>query len=166
MFDPSILIVIFVTFPISRHYDHLIFLLSNTAHSVTISIRFWVQFVQDACLFASSSSASGIIVSCPRSTGASASAGMMVATKSTANSSRLALKPIIAFLATCQTAALLLEVSHADGGQCGCGMVLGFVLVDFVNGDRGVDDGGLNGFFLYDGLDGLRWKECQYVEVV
>jgi hypothetical protein len=46
------------------------------------------------------------------------------------------------------------EFGHGDGWEGGGGVVLGFVVVDFVDGDGGVDDGGLDGFFLDDGLDG------------
>jgi hypothetical protein len=34
-------------------------------------------------------------------------------------------------------------------------VVLGFILVDFVDGDGGVHDGWLDGLLLHDGLDGL-----------
>jgi len=37
-------------------------------------------------------------------------------------------------------AVLVFELVHGDGGQGGCGVVLRFVVVDFVNGDCGVDD--------------------------
>jgi hypothetical protein len=53
---------------------------------------------------------------------------------------RLALEAIRALLATRQAAALLLELVEADGRQRGGAVVLGGAVVDFVDGDSGVDD--------------------------
>jgi len=67
----------------------------------------------------------------------------------------LALEGVGSLLAAVERAVLVLELVHGDGGEGGCGVVLCFVVVDFVDGDCGVDDGGLNGLFLDDGLDCL-----------
>lgn len=67
----------------------------------------------------------------------------------------LALEGVGVLLAAGQVAALALEVLHGDGGQLGGAVVLGLVLVHLVDGDGGVDDGGLDGLLLHDGLDDL-----------
>jgi len=68
---------------------------------------------------------------------------------------RLALEAIRALLATRQAAALLLELVEADGRQRGGAVVLGGAVVDFVDGDSGVDDVRLNGLLLHNRLDRL-----------
>jgi len=60
-----------------------------------------------------------------------------------------------AFAVAFQDTALLLELVDADGREVGGAMVLGRVVVDFVHGDGGVDDFGLDHFLLNDGLDSL-----------
>ena len=66
------------------------------------------------------------------------------ATESTANGARLALETVEALLATSEDTTLLLEVGHADSGKGRGGVVLGSVVVNLVDGDGGVDNGGLD----------------------
>jgi len=68
---------------------------------------------------------------------------------------RLAAESIAAFLAAVEVSALALELVHGDGRERASSVVLGFVLVDFVDGDGGVDDGWLNCLLLDDWLDVL-----------
>ena len=82
--------------------------------------------------------------------------GRRTSSQSTANTSRLTLKSIIALFTAGQTSTLLLEVSHADSGQSRCRVMLRFVLVNLMDGNSGVDDGWLDGLLLYNRLDGLK----------
>ena len=66
--------------------------------------------------------------------------GRRTSSQSTANTSWLTLKSIIALFTAGQTSTLLLEVSHADSGQSRCRVMLRFVLVNLMNGNSGVDD--------------------------
>src|SRR4051794_2589708 len=50
---------------------------------------------------------------------------------------------------------LALELIHAHSREGGGAVVTGSFVVDFVDGDGSVDDLGLNGLFLNDGLDFL-----------
>jgi len=75
--------------------------------------------------------------------------------KSTANSLGLATERIRALFAAGQGTALLLELVHGYSREMRSSVVLGLVVVDFVDGVCGMDDGGLDGLFLYDGLNGL-----------
>jgi len=68
---------------------------------------------------------------------------------------RLALEGVGPLLAPREGAVLVLELVHGDGGQGGGGVVLGFVVVHFVDGVGGVHDCGLDRLLLDDGLDGL-----------
>lgn len=77
------------------------------------------------------------------------------AAEGAADGARLAAKGVGALLAPRERAALALELVHGDGGEGGGGVMLGFVLVHLVDGDGGVDDGGLDGLLLDDGLDVL-----------
>ena len=81
--------------------------------------------------------------------------GASGASEGTSNSSWLTLEPIITLFTAGQAPALLLEVCHADSGQRRCGVVLAFIVVDFVDGDGGVDDGWLDSLLVDDWLDGL-----------
>jgi len=81
--------------------------------------------------------------------------GVVRTTQSVSNGARLASEGIGALLTTCERASLLLELGHGDSGKRGGGVVLGFVVVDFMDGDGGVDDGGLDGLLLDDWLDVL-----------
>jgi len=67
----------------------------------------------------------------------------------------LTLEAVIALLASAQDTALLLKVGHADSGKGRCGVVLGCVVVNLVDGDSGVDNVLLDGLLLNNGLDGL-----------
>ena len=59
--------------------------------------------------------------------------------KRTANGSWLTLKSIVALFTAGQASTLLLEVSHTDSRQSGCGVVFRFVLMDLVNGNSSVN---------------------------
>ena len=80
------------------------------------------------------------------------------ASEGTTNSSWFTLEAIVTLFTAGQTSSLLLEVCHADSGQSRCGVVLGFIVVDFVNGDGGVDNGWLNSLLVDNWLDGLRYS--------
>jgi len=67
------------------------------------------------------------------------------ATESTTNRARLALETVEALLAASEDTTLLLEVGHADSRKGRSGVVLSSVVVDLVDGDGGVDNGGLDG---------------------
>lgn len=58
---------------------------------------------------------------------------------------RLADEAVLALLAAGEGAALCLELGHGDGGEGRCGVVLGSIVVDLVDGDGGVGDVRLNG---------------------
>jgi len=79
----------------------------------------------------------------------------LLALEDSALGARLALEAVRAGLATGQAAALLLEFVHADGWEGRGAMVLGGVVVDFVDWDGGVDDVRLNGLLLHNRLDRL-----------
>ena len=66
--------------------------------------------------------------------------GRRTCSQSTANTSWLTLKSIIALFTAGQTSTLLLEVSHADGGQSRCRVMLRFIVVNLMDGNSGVDD--------------------------
>jgi hypothetical protein len=53
---------------------------------------------------------------------------------------RLALESVGTLFAAGETTTLALELVHADGGQGGGAVVLGSVVMDFVDGDGSVDD--------------------------
>lgn len=72
-----------------------------------------------------------------------------------ANVLRLAFEAIVALLAAPENTALLLELAHVDGWKLGCGVVLGGVVVNLVDGYGRVDDAGLDGLLLDYRLDGL-----------
>ena len=129
-------------------------LLANPAYAVAVSVRPGVQLVHHGRL-----STSGIIIvgaSGAGGTGGTSGSLRRVASKSTANSSWFTLKPIIALLTALQAATLLLEIRHTDSRKCRGSMVLRLVLMDFVNRDRGVDNGWLNGLLLDNWLNSLR----------
>ena len=75
--------------------------------------------------------------------------------KRTTNGFWLPAKSISALLATVELSALTLKLVHGDRGEMTGSVVLCLVLVDFVDGDGGVHDGGLNSLLLDDGLDVL-----------
>lgn len=68
------------------------------------------------------------------------------ASKSAANGLGLALETVVTLLATGQDTTLLLEVGHADGRESRGRVNLGGVVVNLVDGNGGVDNGGLDGF--------------------
>jgi hypothetical protein len=68
---------------------------------------------------------------------------------------RLAVEAVHAFLAAGQDASQPPELLHGDGGEGGCGVVLGLVVVDLVDGDGVVDDRRLDGLLADDWLDDL-----------
>ena len=137
-------------------------LVPKTGLAISISILPWVQLVHkprllggcaSGVVIAGSGSSCGASVVTVMAGGASGASG---ASEGTANSSWLTLEPIITLFTAGQAPALLLEVCHADSGQRRCGVVLGFIVVDFVDGDGGVDDGWLDSLLIDDWLDGLR----------
>jgi len=68
-------------------------------------------------------------------------------TESTTNRAGLTLEAIEALLTTSENTTLLLEVSHADNRESRGGVVLSSVVVNLVDGNSGVDDGRLDGFY-------------------
>jgi len=60
----------------------------------------------------------------------------------------LANEAVLALLAADERATLCLELGHGDGGESGCSVVLGGVVVNLVDGDGGVGDVGLDGLCL------------------
>ncbi len=85
----------------------------------------------------------------PRGDAGTGGAGSVVVAQSgtaqgRAESLWLTLEAVITLLTTGQNTTLLLEVCHADGRQSRGAVVLGRVVVDFVDGHGGVDDGGLD----------------------
>jgi len=87
--------------------------------------------------------------------GTSASDGATVTTECSSHSLGLAGKGVSTLLTAAQGTTLALEFRHGDWGEGRGGVVLGLILVHLVNGDGGVDDGGLDNLFLDDGLDSL-----------
>jgi len=81
--------------------------------------------------------------------------GGLLPPKDASLSTGLALETIRALIAARQAAALLLELIEADGGKRGGAVVLGGVVVDFVDGDGGVYDVRLNSLLLHHRLNGL-----------
>jgi len=65
----------------------------------------------------------------------------------------LAFERVVLLLAAVQGAAFVLELGDAEGWQLGRLVVLGCVVVDFVDGDCGVDYLWLDGFLVQDRLD-------------
>ena len=97
---------------------------------------------------ASSATTGAVIATSPTCAGGSTADSVMTrgtsgrrpSSQSTANTSWLTLKSIIALFTAGQTSTLLLEVSHADSGQSRCRVVLRFVVVNLMDGNSGVDD--------------------------
>jgi hypothetical protein len=73
----------------------------------------------------------------------------------TTDSAGLTLEAVVTLLAASQDTTLLLEVGHGDGRKSRGAVVLGSVVVNLVDGDGGVDNVGLDGLLVDDGLDGL-----------
>lgn len=82
-------------------------------------------------------------------------AAVVVAVDVDAAGGGAAVELVGALAAAGEGAAGLLELVHAHCWEGGGGMVLGGVVVDFVDGDGGVDDVGLDGLLVDDGLNGL-----------
>jgi len=78
-----------------------------------------------------------------------------VAPKSSSLKSRCTIKLISTFLATGNMPSLAIEFIHCDGRELCSRVVLRLILVDFMDGNSGVDDGWLDGLFLDDWLDSL-----------
>jgi len=72
-----------------------------------------------------------------------------------ANGSWLASERIGALLTTLERSSFCSELVHADGWERGSSVVLGLILVDFVDWNGGVHDGWLNSLLLDDWLDSL-----------
>jgi len=79
----------------------------------------------------------------------------VLSTQGVANRAGLTSELVGALLTAAKRATLLLELSHGDSWESGCGVVLSLVVVNFVDGDDGVDDGWLDGLLLDDWLDVL-----------
>jgi len=75
--------------------------------------------------------------------------------ESTANSLRLAGKSITSLLTTAEMSTLSFELLHGDGRQLGSSMMLGFILVYFVDRDGCVHNGWLDSLLLDDRLNVL-----------
>lgn len=86
-------------------------------------------------------------------------AGVGMSTGRSAQSSTdmlwLASESIRALASATKGTALALELVHADGGKGRGAVVLGGIVVDFVDGDRAVNDVGFDGLLVDDRLDVL-----------
>jgi len=91
--------------------------------------------------------------------------------ESTANRAWLTCESVAALLTTSEGSTLSLELVHGHSREGGSSVMLGLVLVDFMDGDGGVNDGWLNSLLLDDRLDVLvdvmvnvltsnRWCSC------
>src|SRR4051812_17518319 len=145
---------------LQRIYTDYLLLLQYLAHysslSIMVGIRLWVQLIHQTRLL--SVDIMAIVTSMtmfPITISQRRSASGTVAPKNTTCGFRFATEGIGAFFTTRDRSALALELIHGDGRELGGGMVLGFVLVNLVYGNGGVDDGWLNGLLLNDGLDVL-----------
>lgn len=67
----------------------------------------------------------------------------------------LTLETVVTLLTASQDTTLLLKVGHGDGGKSRGAVVLGSVVVNLVDGDSGVNNVGLDGLLVDNGLDGL-----------
>jgi len=76
-------------------------------------------------------------------------------TESSTHRSRLASKRISSLLTSTKLTALAFEIFHGDGWKLAGSVVLGFILMNLMNRDGGVDNGVLKGLLLDDGLDVL-----------
>lgn len=143
--------------------------------SVTVRVLHGVELVQQRRLLSGAARGGGgalggttsgstvvvVVVTSGRSighgggSGGARSANGLALADSGADGAGLAGKGVRALLATAQGAALTGELVHGHGGEGGDLVVLGLVVVDFVHGDGGVHDGGLDRLLLDDGLDGL-----------
>lgn len=152
-------------------------LFHETGLSVTVGVDFWIESLHERWLPASLSAgaflcrvlllifgratgagvgtgapgtmgpASGSHASTKSGAGAKTSARSLSSTEGTTNAARLALEPIKALLTAGQDATLFLEVGHADGWKGSGGVVLRSIVVDLMDGDGGVDNRGLDGFW-------------------
>jgi hypothetical protein len=77
------------------------------------------------------------------------------ASECSTNRSWLASERIGALLTTLERSSLCSELVHGDRWKRGSGVVLGLILVDFVDWNGGVHDGWLDSLLLDDWLDGL-----------
>jgi len=78
---------------------------------------------------------------------------MMIRAETFANRPWLALESIIEFLSTGQRTTLFLEICHVNSWEGGGRMMLSSIVVDFVDGNRGVYDVRLDCLFVNNGLD-------------
>lgn len=162
-------------------------LFHESSLSITISILLWVKLIQQAWLAVNgvgSGVGGGRANTCTvamivmrsillRQRRSAVSTG---STESSTNRARLAGECIAALLTTGEVSTLLLKLVHGDGWECGGGVVLGLVLkdilaparsgaeereeidlVDFMDGDCRVDNGGLNCLLLDNWLDILMY---------
>lgn len=80
--------------------------------------------------------------------------------KSSTYSFGLALEAIVALFTASESTSLFFEIGETDGWQGRCGMVFGFIFVDLMDGNCGVNDLRLDSLFLDDWLDGLKQEKC------
>jgi hypothetical protein len=149
---------------IKRH-RHLI---HDTSFPIIISILLRVQLIHQAWLLACCILSGGCTTS--RSTkvlvGVVSVSGAVIlgqgggspsacAAESSTNWARLSPESISALFAAREVSALSLELVHGDGRERASGVVLGLVLVHFVDGNGRVDDRWLDCLLLDNGLDVL-----------
>jgi hypothetical protein len=158
---------IYVLYRYTKKYS--LHLFHDASLSVTISVLLGIELVHQRWLGASGAigRSCSICSGSPSRTKVPASVRAMSTisishrsgTLSTSTSKRttdglwLAIKSISALLATVKVSAFTVELVHGNRGEMTGSVVLCLVLVDFVDGDGGVHDGGLDSLLLDDGLD-------------
>lgn len=89
-----------------------------------------------------------MVATAAEASGAAGSGSVLVggrgAAHGTTNGTWLTSKAVVALLATSKNAALLGEVGHGHSGKSRGGVMLRGVVVNLVDGDSGVNNGGLN----------------------
>lgn len=85
-----------------------------------------------------------VVVSGAGASDAGSAGKTLTSAESATNRAGLTLEAVEALLTASQDTTLLLEVGHADSGKSRGGVVLSSVVVNLVDGNGGVDDGGLD----------------------
>jgi len=127
--------------------------------SITISILLWIQFIHQAGLRVSGGGGvmrasgsrmtrSGLVSIGQRGCPCGASTA-----KGSSNRARLAAESIGTLLTATKVSALALELVHGDGRKLAGSMVLGLILVNLMDGNSGVYNGGLDSLLLDHWLD-------------
>lgn len=143
------------------------YLIHKALLSIMISILHWVQLVHQTRLLPSgicghtvisrgSMSISVVMSMMIVLSQGSSSVGSM-SSESSADSLWLAGKSVSALFTSAKAASLPLELAHGYRWELGGSVMLGLILVDFVDGDGGVNDRRLNGLLLDDRLDVLMY---------